>query len=112
MGRRKKLNTKEELDFAYLLELMMPLKDTPEYALLPELFSIIGHENLLRLCKYAGGEIIKIPTMSELSDAMYALQFFYDVDIKHSKSELEIPQNLIPLYSKIVEVYNAGNSEE
>lgn len=105
MGREKKLNTREDLDFAYLLELMRPLSDVSEYSLLPELFSIIGHENLLKLCKYAGGQTITIPTLSELKDAMYALQWFYDVDIKHSKQSNDIPLHLKDLIQKIREVY-------
>ena len=55
MGKRIKLPITEELDFAYLLSLLPPLKDEPEFAWLPELFSIVGHESLIRLCKYAGG---------------------------------------------------------
>lgn len=105
MGRKKKLDTREDLDFAYLLELMRPLSDVSEYALLPELFSMVGHENLLKLCKYAGGQTIQIPTLEELKDSMYALQWFYDVDIKYSKSDSEIPSNLKTLVDKIRKVY-------
>lgn len=105
MGRKPKLNTRDDLDFAYLLELMRPLSDISEYSLLPELFSILGHENLLKLCKYAGGQTIQIPTLDELKDSMYALQWFYDVDIKHTKGGSAIPQNLVTLVNKIREVY-------
>lgn len=105
--RRKKLSTRDDLDFAYLLELMRPLNDVDEYALLPELFATIGYENLLKLCKYAGGELIKIPTLNELSDSLYALQLFYDIDIKHIKSESSIPDNLRDKVLKIREVFNA-----
>ena len=105
MTRKKKLNTREDLDFAYLLELMRPLSNVPEYCLLPELFSIIGHENLLKLCKYAGGQTITLPTLDELKDAMYALQWFYDVDIKHTKDGSMIPENLVAVVNRIREVY-------
>lgn len=105
MRGKKKLDTREDLDFAYLLELMRPLSDVPEYALLPELFSIVGYEGLLELCKYAGGRTIQVPTLSELKDAMYALQWFYDVDIKHSKQSNDIPLHLKGLVQKIREVY-------
>lgn len=105
MERKKKLNTREDLDFAYLLELMRPLSDVSEYSLLPELFSIIGHQNLLKLCKYAGGQTITIPTLNELKDVMHALQWFYDVDIKHTKHGSMIPEDLVPLVNKIREVY-------
>ena len=49
MGRKNKLPLTEELDFAYLLELMPPLHGQPEFSWLPELFSIVGHESLLKL---------------------------------------------------------------
>lgn len=99
----------EELDFAYLLELLPPLYGVPEFAWLPELFSIIGHERLITLCKYAGGERIRIPTLEQLTDSIEALQWFYDVEIKKSKSILDVPVRLHLLVNKIIEVYNARN---
>ena len=53
-----KLNRTEDLDFHYLLTLMPPLHNISQFTWLPELFSIIGHEGLIKLCKYAGGETI------------------------------------------------------
>lgn len=102
---KNKLPVTEELDFHYLLSLMAPLHNTPEFAWLPELFSIIGHDSLIQLCKYAGGEQIRIPTLDQLSDSIDALQWFYDINIKHSKSESEVPPNLCRLINKISEVY-------
>lgn len=105
-----KLPVTEELDFHYLLGLMPPLYDVPEFSWLPELFSIIGHESLIKLCKYAGGEQIRIPTLDELSKSIDALQCFYDVYIKKSKSESEIPDGLSELVDKIRVVYNDRNN--
>ena len=102
-----KLPITEELDFAYLLELMPPLHDVPEFSWLPELFSIIGHERLILLCKYAGGETIRIPKLDELVDSIDTLQWFYDVEIRKIKSISEVPVNIHKLYSKILEVYRA-----
>lgn len=101
----KELPTTEELDFQYLLQLLPPLEDTPEFANLPELFSIIGAKNLIKLCKYAGGETIKIPTIEQLYTDIQALQWYYDVYIKRSKSSSEIPLELKELVAKIREVY-------
>lgn len=101
----------EELDFAYLLELMPPLYNVPEFAWLPELFSIIGHERLITLCKYAGGERIRIPTLEQLSDSISALQWFYDVEIKKCKTILDVPVELHELYHRIREVYFARDCE-
>lgn len=104
---KRKLPVTEELDFAYLLELMHPMHNHPEFAWLPELFSIIGHDKLLLLCKYAGGEVIRIPTLEELSLSIDALQWFYDVHIKHSRQVAEVPVHLHSLFHKIWEVYSA-----
>lgn len=112
MGRRRKLKTSEDLDFAYLLELMRPLYDIDEFSLLPELFTILGHEKLLKLSKYLGGQVINIPTLEELSDSLYSLQWFYDVHIKHSKSEDDIPSRFLNHYHKICEVYDARNYKD
>lgn len=107
-----KLPASEDLDFHYLLELMRPLHDVPQFAWLPELFSIIGHEKLILLCKYAGGESITIPTLEQLSESIEALQWFYDVEIKKTRSVEEMPYNIQYLFYKIKDVYNnAGNNQ-
>lgn len=101
----KEFSTTEELDFQYLLQLLPPLEDTPEFANLPELFSIIGAKSLIKLCKYAGGETITIPTLEQLCQDIEALQWYYDVYIKKSKSSAEIPMELFELVVKIKQVY-------
>lgn len=102
----KDLPISEELDFQYLLQLLPPLENEPEFAWLPELFSIIGAKNLITLCKYAGGETIKIPTIDQLSQDIEALQWYYDVYITKRKTLGEIPANLCALVMKIRSVYN------
>jgi len=101
------LSIKEELDFQYLLQLLPPLEGEPEFAWLPELFSIIGARNLITLCKYAGGETIKIPTLEQLSVDIDALQWYYDVYINHKHLETEIPVELLPLVLKIRKIYTS-----
>lgn len=101
----KELPISEELDFQYLLQLLPPLEDTPEFANLPELFSIVGAKSLIKLCKYAGGEIITIPTLELLCRDIEALQWYYDVYITKKKSSGEIPADLYELVNKIKEVY-------
>ncbi len=106
----KDLPITEELDFHYLLELMPPLHNVEGFAWLPELFSILGYERLILLCKYAGGETITLPTVPQLSDSIEALQWFYDVNINRTKQASQVPDNLKGLYEKIVGVYFARNS--
>lgn len=102
-----KLPITEELDFQYLLGLMPPLHDVPEFSWLPELFSIIGYEKLLILCKYAGGETIKIPTVDQVQESIDALQWFYDTEISNKKDKKEIPLDISRLVEKIKYVYNS-----
>lgn len=105
-SKSSKLPITEELDFHYLLELMPPLNDEPDFECLPELFSIIGHEKLLLLCKYAGGETIKIPTIDQLSKSIESLQWFYDIYISKKKQLSDVPPILLKSVNKIYEVYS------
>lgn len=102
----------EEIDFHYLLTLMPPLHDVPEFAWLPELFSIIGHEKLIQLCKYCGGEQIKLPDVETLSNSIDALQYFYDVYLIHRKSVSDIPDDIMNLVQKIRVIFNAHNHQK
>lgn len=101
----KDLPITEELDFHYLLQLLPPLENEEAFACLPELFSIIGAEKLITLCKYAGGETIKIPTLNQLLKDIEALQWYYDVYINKTKQEFEIPNQLKSLVDIIVNTY-------
>lgn len=85
------LSCTEEIDFCYLLALLPVLKSRPEYSCLPELFSTIGHESLIDLCKYAGGETIRIPTLEELNDTIESLRWYYCVFVEKKKCFEDIP---------------------
>lgn len=106
------LNLTEQQDFSYILQLMMPLYDEKEYACLPELFTILDYKKVIELCKYAGGETIKIPTLEELSVAIESLQWFYDVFIANNKSYQDIPQEYRDKVLKIKKVYNRRDKLE
>ena len=101
----------DEINMHYLLELMPPLYSIPEYALLPELFSIVGIDSLLSLCKYAGGETVRIPTLSELSDAISALDVFYTQDILHKEYTDKTNETIRRLYGEIKKIYDSQNSK-
>lgn len=104
---KEKFDLTESSDFHYLLELMLPLYEKQEFSWLPELFSIIGHEKLLLLCKYAGGETIRIPTINELTGAIEALDWYYKVYIAHCKYRKSIPEEYVDLVNKIKETIDA-----
>ena len=108
---KKELNLTESSDFQYLLELMLPLYTEPAYAWLPELFSIIGHESLIKLCKVAGGEKIQIPTVTELSDAVNALDWYYNTFISKKKSIIDVPVEYRDLVSKIAVILGTGEKD-
>lgn len=103
----EKLSSTEELDFHYLLTLMPALQDIPAFSWLPELFCIIGHEKLINLCKYAGGETIQIPTLEELSDAVESMQWYYDVYMKKTKPAEKVPAKYSDMVARIAGVLNA-----
>lgn len=113
-NKEEKLPLTEELDFHYLLQLMPVLHNVPEFSWLAELFVIIGHRNLIDLCKYCGGETIKLPTLEMLADDIEALQWFYDTNISRKKSESEVPKRLEEIFFKIKEEFrkSAKNSDE
>lgn len=110
MQDNNELSITETSDFHCLLELMLPLYQIEEYAWLPELFSIIGHEKLITLAKYAGGATIKIPTISQLSNAIEALDWYYKVYVAKNKYRKSIPPEYINLVDKIKEVFDAANN--
>ena len=105
----QKLSLKDTSDFACLLELMMVLKDDPSYACLPELFSIIGHEKLLLLAKYAGGTVIRIPTVEELTDMIESFQWYYDVYIKKTKKLTHVPFKYRNFVLELQRIYSDAN---
>lgn len=105
------LPIQEELDFAYVLGLMRPLHNVEGYGWLPELFTLIGHDNLIKLCKYAGGETITIPTLDELFHSIECMEYFYDVYITHKLDKFDIPISLEDDVEIIRKVYNAQENK-
>ncbi len=105
MKKETKLPLTEELDFHYLLTLLPPLHGMEEFEWLPELFTAIGFDSMIELCRYAGGEVIRIPTIDELEESLNALQCFYDVYIAKRIELSEIPTNLAGLVRKIRDAY-------
>lgn len=107
-NEEKILSITESSDFHCLLELMLPLFNIDEFAWLPELFAIIGHERLLLLAKYAGGESIKIPSLEQISHAIEALDWYYRVYITRRKRRKSIPPEYLKSVDKIKEVFDAA----
>jgi len=104
MGESKQLSLTEASNFEYLLELLVPLSSDPSFAWLPELFSIIGYEKLLLLSRFAGGETIKIPTISQISESMEGLNWYYRVFVEKSKYRKSIPEQYVDIVYRIKEI--------
>ena len=102
----QKLSHTEDSDFSSLLELMVPMYNQPEFAWLPELFSTIGYKSLIQLCKFAGGEKIKIPTIEELADSVEAMDWYYRVWITKRSDVTSIPPRLHKLVEAIARTYS------
>lgn len=109
---KQELPESERLDFHYLLTLMPPLHDVPEFAWLPELFTLVDIDSFLNLCKYCGGETIKIPTLEEVSKSVDAMQWFYDINISKSRTRDDVPEEFKELVERITRIYNARDSKD
>lgn len=108
MTKKNSLPVTEEIDFQYLLGLMRPLHNIDEFAWLPELFVLVGHEKLIDLCRYCGGETITIPTLEQLSDSIDALQEYYNIYVKQSNSINDLDdEKTKSLVLKIKSIYDA-----
>lgn len=101
----------EDLDFHYLLALMPAVQNMPEFAWLPELYSIVGYDILIKLCKYCGDETIRIPNLDQLEHSTNALQWYYDVYISKKLKYSDIPDEYKKLVCKIRGEINARDSE-
>ena len=112
MAFDSELNFTEQQDFSYLLQLMMPLYNEKEYALLPELFTILDYKKVIELSKYMGGESLRIPTLDEIAEAIEVLQWFYDVYINKTKQLIDVPTNLKDKVDKIKQIYDKRNEDE
>ena len=66
-------NLKSQDIYSLVLFCLYKLKDVPEYSSLSELAFVMDKDNLLNFCEYFGGQTIKVPTIQELKDIMFAL---------------------------------------
>lgn len=88
------MTIKEELEklhepdlWSLLLFALFKLKDIPEYSSISELAYILDRKNLLKLCEYFGGSVIKIPTIEELELMVYGLLVYQYVNIESMSIE-------------------------
>lgn len=116
---KDKLNKLSEEDaYSLVLFLLFSLREVPEYATLSELSYVLDKKNLLRFCQYYGGLTIRIPTVDELKEVVYALAVYQQVNIEgqdltkvllslqHSNNNL---RHILKDYQKICDVLKFYN---
>jgi hypothetical protein len=82
MKIKEKLLTFKDIDiWSLILFTLYKIKDTPEFSTISELAYVLDKDSMLKLCEYFGGLTIKIPTIEELEDLVYALVIYQHVNI-------------------------------
>lgn len=88
MKIKEKLLTFKDVDiWSLILFTLYKIKDLPEFSTISELAYILDKDSMLKLCEYFGGLTIKIPTIDELEDLVYALVLYQHVNIDNMKYE-------------------------
>lgn len=71
------LNGLEKEDvFSVASALLYSLRNTPKYSTISELFYILDYDNFIKLIKYYGGETVRIPSISEISETLRLLVLY------------------------------------
>ena len=68
--------------YSLLLFILFKTKDIPELAATSELAYILDKENFLKLCEYFGGITIRIPTITEVEDILYAFLLYQYINLE------------------------------
>lgn len=68
--------------WSLMLFVLYKFQHIPEYSSLSELCYILDEKSLLKLCEYFGGQTIKIPTIDELEETLYAMLIYQYVDVE------------------------------
>lgn len=91
MSLKTDLNQLTEPDiYSLLMFALYKATDDPECAALSQLSYILDLKNLLKLCEFFGGLTLKIPTVDELEELVYALLLFQLHDIEHKDYEASL----------------------
>lgn len=116
MRIKERLLTFKDVDiWSLMLFILYKIKDLPEYSPISELAYILDKDNMLKLCEYFGGLTIKIPTIDELEEIVYALVLYqyvnidgmeYDEAVKLLGEKSSNLRNIKSGYLKVCEVLN------
>lgn len=116
MRIKERLLTFKDADmWSLMLFTLYKIKDLPEYSAISELAYILDKDNMLKLCEYFGGLTIKIPTIDDLEEIVYALVLYqyvniegmeYDDAVKMLGERSSNLRNIKSGYLKVCEVLN------
>ena len=76
-------NLREKDIYSLVLFAIYKISEDSKYSTLSQLIYVLEKESLFRLCEYFGGMTIKIPTIAELEDMIYALSIYQEHDINN-----------------------------
>lgn len=115
----------KEMDFySIALFTLFKMTEKPEYSSLSQLAYILDEENLLNLCEYFGGQVIRIPTTQELESLIYSLLLYQYVKVDgieyekalqligHESSELRQVKKQYQALCKIMDKYTFKHQEK
>ena len=82
MKIKENLLTLKETDmWSLVLFALYKVRDLPEMSTISELAYVLDKDSVLKLCEYFGGMTIKIPTVEELENLVYALVLYQYVNL-------------------------------
>lgn len=89
---------KREDLFSVATALLYLLRGTPQYSTMSELFYILDYDNFIKIIKYFGGQVIRIPSSEEISDTLKILLLYQyreveELDWKESLAKAGIPES-------------------
>lgn len=108
------MTVKQKLDslsvddaYTLILFVLYKLSDSPDYLVLSRLMYLFDRDTLLKLCEVFGGTEIKIPTVSDIEDAIQALSLYNDIDINGNDADTEIEKlkGGYASWKKVVSIY-------
>ncbi len=83
MNIKQELTKLKQLDiWSLMLFVLYNFQNIPEYSSISELAYILDQKNLLKLCEYFGGQTIKVPTIDQLEETLYAMLLYQYIDVE------------------------------
>lgn len=84
MAIKQELLQLKKMDiWSLMLFVLYNFQHIPEYSAISELAYVLDEKNMLRFCEYFGGQTLKVPTIDELEQTLYAMLLYQYVDIEH-----------------------------